>query len=61
MAARNGHVKIVEYLASLVDNPNAPNLNDETSRTPLQLALKKGHTEVVKFLSKFLSKKVSLP
>ena len=34
-AARNGHTEIVEILASLTDNPNAPN---KYGNTPIQVA-----------------------
>ena len=46
-AARNGHTKIVQILAPLKDNPNAP---DNRGYTPIHWAAKNGHTEIVKIL-----------
>ena len=40
-AAQNGSTKIVEILAPLTDNPNAP---DENGRTPIYWAACEGHT-----------------
>ena len=47
-AAQNGSTKIVEILAPLTDNPNAP---DEYGRTPIYCAAKSGHTEIVKIMA----------
>ena len=46
-AAKNGHADIVQILAPLTDNPNAPNKNGET---PIIWAARYGHTENVKIL-----------
>merc|ERR1712183_649267 len=46
-AALNGHTEIVKILASLADNPNAPNKDEYT---PIYWAAKFGHTEIVKIL-----------
>ena len=47
-AAQNGSTKIVEILAPLTDNPNAP---DENGRAPIYWAAKSGHTEIVKIMA----------
>ena len=47
-AARKGHTKIVKILASLTDNPNAP---DKYGWTPIYCAAGRGHTEIVKILA----------
>ena len=39
---------MVKILASLTDNPNAPNKN---GRTPIHEAAEKGYTEIVKILA----------
>merc|ERR1711981_1393734 len=48
LAARYGHVRIVEFLAPLVDNPNAPKPD---GWTPLHLAARYGHVKIVEFLA----------
>ena len=55
MAARYGHFKIVEFLAILVDNPNAPG---PVGRTTLQLAAQGGHAEVIISLLKIICEKI---
>ena len=52
MAARKGHVNIVKILASLTDNPNAPNIY---GYSPIHAAANKGYTEIVKFLTPLTS------
>ena len=47
-AAQNGSTKIVEILAPLTDNPNAP---DENGRAPIYWAALNGHKEIVKILA----------
>ena len=48
MEAENGQTEIVKVLATLTDNPNAPNKVGETS---IYWAVHKGHTEIVKILA----------
>ena len=45
-----GHTEIVEILAPLAHNPNAPG---EYGHTPIYLAALRGHTEIVKYLASF--------
>ena len=49
-AAVNGEIEITKFLAPLMDNLNARN---EDGKTPIDLAKRKGHNEVVKFLESF--------
>ena len=51
-AACEGHVDIVKYFAQLVENPNAPSAKH--GETPLELAKKYGHDEIVKFLQSYI-------
>ena len=53
LAAYRGHVKIVEFLAPLVDNPNAPKPD---GWTPLHLAARYGHVKIIEFLAPLVDK-----
>ena len=48
IASENGHIDIVKFLASKVDDPNPPN---NGGITPIHVATFHGHTEIVKFLA----------
>lgn len=53
MAAANGHLEVVKYLLSLVDEREAAelaNAKNETGNTPLHWAAYNGHLDVVKVL-----------
>ena len=50
-AALWGYQDIVEYLAPLCDNPNAP---DKWGRTPMDLAVQKGHQGIVDILTQYV-------
>ena len=47
-AADQGHVEIVKFLATLVDNPNP---QDTLGYTPIYHAASEGHLEIVKYLA----------
>ena len=46
-AAVWGKIEIIKFLAPLIDEPN---IRDISGDTPIDLARKNGHNEVVKFL-----------
>ena len=48
LASSYGFVKLLKFLATLVDNPNAPKSN---GMTPLHSAAKNGHLKIVEFLA----------
>ena len=48
MAAGYGNAEIVKYLASKVEDPNAPT---PTGETLIQFARRIGHPDIVEFLS----------
>ena len=50
VAAYNGHVEVVKFLVSIVDDPNKP---DILGLTPVQSAINGGHWEVVKLFALF--------
>ena len=50
-AAYFGHLEIVMFLASLTENPNAP--GGPNGSTPSDLAKRRNHLKVFKFLKKF--------
>ena len=50
-AAENGHLKVVEHIASKLRDKNVPNQN---GYTPLHCAAAQGHHEIVEYLSKFV-------
>ena len=47
-AAKNGDVEIVEFLASLTDEPNVPDMSGDT---PIHNAAKNGHVDVIRVLA----------
>ena len=49
-AARNGYTEIVQILASLTDNPNAP---DNEGRTPIDVAKTEEIREILKSFKSF--------
>ena len=53
LAALNGHLEIVRFLAPLSENPNAPN---EDGETPIDVANDGGHNEIVQFLQSYIKK-----
>ena len=48
VAAYHGYTEIVEFLAPLTNNPNAPN---RFGQTPIHWAAIRNHMEIVKFLA----------
>ena len=50
LAAINGHLETVKYLASFTDTPNQGN---NLGVTPIHFAIKRGHLDIVKCLSGF--------
>ena len=46
-----GHVDIIRFLAPLTENPNVP-AND--GRTPIDLATRNGHQDVVDELNRYV-------
>ena len=49
-AAFIGNIKIIKFLAPLLDDPN---IRDITGDTAIDVARKDGHNEVVKFLQSY--------
>ena len=50
VAALHGKLEVIKILAPLTDNPNS---RDELGETPMDCAVRAGHSEVVKFLKTF--------
>ena len=51
VASQNGHIEIVKFLVSKVENPNEPR-NDGV--TPIQIASQQGNIDIVEILSTYI-------
>ena len=51
MASKKGHIDIVKFLVSKVENPNEPR-NDGV--TPIQIASQQGNIDIVEILSTYI-------
>ena len=54
LAAYYGHPGVIKFLAPLTSNPNAPSGSGHHKKTPMQIALGRGHQEVVNILSSYV-------